>query len=76
MKWWVIELDNYIMNDSSEAHNLGQILRLLHLAPVTFRPVSPTFNNTQKKITGWMVTSEWLNTYKYKYTAIEEEFPK
>ena len=37
MKWWVIELHNYIMNDSSEAHNLGQILQLLHLAPVTFR---------------------------------------
>ena len=29
------------MNDNSEAHNLGQILRLLHLAPVTFRPGLP-----------------------------------
>ena len=41
MKWWVIELHNYIMNDNSEAHNLSQILRLLHLAPVTFRPGLP-----------------------------------
>ena len=31
------------MNDSSEAHNLGQILRLLHLAPVTFRPGLPYY---------------------------------
>ena len=29
------------MNDNSEAHNLGKILRLLHLAPVTFRPGLP-----------------------------------
>ena len=29
------------MNDNSEAHNLGQIVRLLHLAPVTFRPGLP-----------------------------------
>ena len=28
------------MNDNSEAHNLGQILQLLHLTPV-----SPTINN-------------------------------
>ena len=41
MKWWVIELHNYIMNDNSEAHNLGQILWLLHLTPVIFRPGLP-----------------------------------
>ena len=32
------------MNDNSEAHNLGQIQRLLHLAPVTFRPGLPYIN--------------------------------
>ena len=30
------------MNDDSEAHNVGQILRLLHLAPITFRLGPPT----------------------------------
>ena len=33
------------MNDNSEAHNLGQILRLLHLAPVTFRPGLPYYKD-------------------------------
>ena len=33
------------MNDNSEAYNLGQILRLLHLAPVTFRPGLPYSEN-------------------------------
>ena len=67
MKWWVIELHNYIMNDNSEAHNLGQILRLLHLAPVTFRPGLPTAEGIMHK----RFHEPFLNTdYTTKYDPI------
>ena len=41
MEWWFIKLHSYIMSNKAEPFNLIQIFPLLHLAPDTFRPLSP-----------------------------------
>ena len=38
MKWYFIELHDYVMNIKAEHWHLAQIFPLLQLAPVTFRP--------------------------------------
>ena len=58
----------YIMNDNSDSHNLGQILRLLHLAPVTFLPGLPYRSMFEKYRIFTQINIEIKNiTERYRY---------
>ena len=68
------------MNDNSEAHNLGQILRLLHLAPVTFRPGLPYVKISRPTVLDmkfWMKEDDDLHTnHLFNLEFIQIHSPK